>query len=145
MISNKENLGVPYQNLRDRHHSLGKGVVIIALVSVVMGFTNPPKSDYLGYASHRLSAELKKSVCHQSQVPDFLQGMTETLVGVCHSLVSSQRHTLERFIDNTTERHNLILLSLYKTELGESTYHTIGAFGNFFTFPPTQKKLTPPS
>jgi hypothetical protein len=124
---------------RTDHHSVGKGVIILSVLSVIMGFTNPPKPEYLSYASHLLSTELKKSVCNQSQVPDFLQEFSQTLVGVCNSLVTTQRHTLERLIDNTTERRNLILFSIYTTEVGGSRYHTIGAFGNFLTFPPSEK------
>ncbi|MGL5058999.1 MAG: DUF4359 domain-containing protein, partial [Microcoleus sp.] len=52
---------------------------------------------------------------------------------------TSQRDTIERLLDNTTHRQNFGVASIYTTELGDKSYQTVGAFGNFVTLPPADK------
>ncbi|WP_449417159.1 DUF4359 domain-containing protein [Phormidium nigroviride] len=114
-------------------HNLGKGAIVLAIVAVVMGFTNPPREEYLSYASGAMATELQKSMCKESRVPEFLGSFAETLVGACKSVLTSERGTIELLIDNSTHRQNLIIFSIYTTEVVGKKYHTIGAFGNFLT------------
>ncbi|OCR02791.1 hypothetical protein BCD67_18185 [Oscillatoriales cyanobacterium USR001] len=115
--------------------NFGKGAIALAILAGVMGFTNPPRDEYLKYASGAMATEIKKSVCKPSHVPDFLGNFAQTLIGVCNGVLTSERSTMERLIDNTTERQNLILFSIYTTEVVGKKYHTIGAFGNFLSIP----------
>ncbi len=115
--------------------SFGKGALALALLAVVMGLTNPVREEYLSYASEKLATELKTSFCKESQMRDFLGTVGSSLAGACKALVTSQRDGMERFIDNSTTRQNLLLFSIYTTELSGKNYRTIGAFGNFLTFP----------
>ena len=104
-----------------------------------MGFTNPGRDKYLTYASGTLEKELETTVCKDSRVPQALSGVAETLIGSCKNLLTSQRSTIERLLDNTTQRQNLGVVSIYTTELGKKSYQTVGAFGNFVTLPPSSK------
>jgi hypothetical protein len=42
-------------------------------------------------------------------------------------------------LDNTTQRQNLGVVSIYTTELGKKSYQTVGSFGNFVTLPPSSE------
>ena len=111
----------------------GKGAIALVIIASVMGCTNPPREEYLSYASGTMATELQKSVCKESRVPKFLGDFAQTLVGACKSVLTSERNTIERLIDNSTHRQNLIIFSIYTTEVVGQKYHTIGAFGNFLT------------
>lgn len=123
---------------------IGKGAIALAILAGTMVFTNPPREDYINYASDQLSTEIKKSICQKSQVPDFLSGISNALVNSCNSLVSTQRDLIKRVLDQSTTRQNAILFSVYTTDLAGYRYQTLGGFGNFLTFPveeQTQKPL----
>ncbi|MDJ0554923.1 MAG: DUF4359 domain-containing protein [Microcoleaceae cyanobacterium MO_207.B10] len=112
------------------------GVIAAVVGATVMGFTNPPRDEYVNYASNKLASEIKGSVCKESKVPDFLKDFTGELVESCEKLIKSQRTTIKELMDNATKRQNLILFSVYTTEFRGRRYQTIGAVGNFLTFPP---------
>lgn len=112
------------------------GAIALVVVATVMGFTNPPRDEYVNYASNKLASEIKESVCKKSKVPDFLSDFTGELVDSCEKLIKSQRSTIKDLMDNATKRQNLILFSVYTTEFRGRRYQTIGAVGNFLTFPP---------
>lgn len=114
---------------------LGKGAIALVILAGVMGFTNPPREEYLSYASGTMATELKQSMCKESRIPEFLGDFAQSLVGACKSVLTSERNTIERLIDNSTHRQNLIIFSIYTTEIVGHKYHTIGAFGNFLTIP----------
>jgi hypothetical protein len=54
-------------------------------------------------------------------------------------LLTSQRDRIESLLDNTTQRQNLGVVSIYTTELGKKSYQTARAFGNFVTLPPSSE------
>lgn len=110
------------------------GALALIVLAGVMGMTNPPREEYLHFASEKLAADLKTSVCNESQMREYLGKFGGALVGACQNLVTSQRDTIERFLDNSTHRQNLILFSIYTTEIGGKTYRSIGALGNFLPF-----------
>ncbi|MGD1809617.1 DUF4359 domain-containing protein [Dapis sp. BLCC M126] len=112
------------------------GVIALTVGATVMGFTNPPRDEYVNYASNKLATEIRESVCKESKVPDFLSDFTGDLVKSCEKLIKSQRTTIKELMDNATQRQNLILFSFYTTEFRGNRYQTIGAVGNFLTFPP---------
>jgi Domain of unknown function (DUF4359) len=120
--------------------NVGKVTIALILLAAGMGFTNPARDKYLTYASGQLATELENAVCTDSRVPKALSGVTDTLIGSCKNLVSSQRDTMERLLDNTTNRQNFGVASIYTTELGGKSYQSVGAFGNFVTLPPSAKE-----
>ncbi|MEB3340297.1 DUF4359 domain-containing protein [Okeania sp.] len=112
------------------------GIIFLTVGATVMGFTNPPRDEYVNYASNKLATEIKESVCKESNVPEVLNNLTGDLLKSCEKLIKSQRTNIKEIMDNATKRQNLILFSLYTTEFTGKRYQTIGAVGNFLTFPP---------
>ena len=112
------------------------GAIALTVGATVLGFTNPPRDEYVNYASNKLATQIKESVCKESKVPEFLSDYTESLIKSCEKLIKSQRTTIKELMDNATRRQNLILFSTYTTEFHGNRYHTIGGVGNFLTFPP---------
>jgi hypothetical protein len=115
---------------------LGTGAILLAILAGTMALTNPPKEEYLEYASGQLSAEIKGSYCKESEAPKILENfnLSGAFADVCNNLVTSQRPALRRHLDNATQRQNLVAFSIYKTQLWDRQYRTIGVFGNFLTF-----------
>ena len=112
------------------------GAIALTVGATIMGFTNPPRDEYVNYASNKLATEIRESACKESKVPDFLSGITDDYIKHCEKLIKSQRTNIKELMDNATKRQNLILFSLYTTEFLDNRYQTIGAVGNFLTFPP---------
>ncbi|MEA5495699.1 DUF4359 domain-containing protein [Limnoraphis robusta Tam1] len=112
----------------------GKGAIVLAILAGTMYLTNPEREEYLNYASGRLAAEAKENWCKESNVPDLLSGISGSLVDACQSLLTTQRGTIKKYIDNSTQRQNAVLFSIYTTDLVDHRYQTIGVFGNFLTF-----------
>jgi Domain of unknown function (DUF4359) len=119
--------------------NVGKVAIVLTLLAAGMGLTNPARDQYLTYASGQLKTELENTVCKDSRVPKALSGVTDTLIGSCKNLLTSQQKTIEGLLDNTTQRQNFVVASVYTTELGDKSYQTVAAFGNFVTLPPTAK------
>lgn len=115
---------------------LGTGAILLAILAGTMALTNPPKEEYLEYASGQLSAEIKENYCKESEAPKILENfnLSKTFADVCDNLVTSQRPALTRHLDNATQRQNVVVFSIYKTQLWDRQYRTIGVFGNFLTF-----------
>jgi hypothetical protein len=120
--------------------NVGKVAIALTLLAAGMAFTNPARDKYLTYASGKLQTELETTVCKDSRIPKALSGVTDTLIGSCKNLLTSQRSTIEQLLDNTTQRQNLGVVSIYTTELGKKSYQTVGAFGNFVSLPPAAKE-----
>ncbi|MEG3987750.1 DUF4359 domain-containing protein [Microcoleus sp. S28C3] len=119
--------------------NVGKVAIALTVLAAGMAFTNPPRDKYLTYASGVLETELESTVCKDSRVPQALSGVAQTLIGSCKNLLTSQRSTIESLLDNTTQRQNLGVASIYTTEVGKKSYQTVGAFGNFVTLPPSSE------
>jgi hypothetical protein len=136
IIDNAMNSNQPPSNF---FGNVGKVAIALMLLATGMGFTNPARDKYLTYASGTLEKELESTVCKDSRVPKALSGVTDTLIGSCKNLLTSQRGTIESLLDNTTQRQNFGVASIYTTEVGGKSYQTVGAFGNFVTLPPAAK------
>ena len=136
IIDNTMNTNKPTSNF---FGNVGKVAIALTVLAAGMGFTNPGRDKYLTYASGTLEKELETTVCKDSSVPQALSGVAETLIGSCKNLLTSQRSTIESLLDNTTQRQNLGVVSIYTTELGKKSYQTVGAFGSFVTLPPSSK------
>ncbi|XZN99855.1 MAG: DUF4359 domain-containing protein [Microcoleus sp.] len=116
--------------------NVGKVAIALTILATGMAFTNPPRDKYLTYASGKLETEIESTVCKDSRIPKALTGVTDTLIGSCKNLLTSQRSTIEQLLDNTTQRENLGVVSIYTTEVGKKSYQTVGVFGNFVSLPP---------
>ncbi|MBD2481234.1 DUF4359 domain-containing protein [Planktothrix sp. FACHB-1365] len=121
---------------------IGKGVILLSILAGTMIFTNPKREEYLNYASDQLSTEIKKSICQESQVPEFLKGLSNTLVNTCNTLVVTQRDFIKDTINKSTTQQNALLFSVYTTEIMGYKYQTLGGFGNFVTFPTKDPKTS---
>jgi hypothetical protein len=113
---------------------LGGGAIALAILAGVMGLTNPPRDEYIHYASDALSEELKKNQCKESKVPEFLREFSGDLVDFCETAIGASKVGIKSYLDNSTKRQNALIFSLYTTELFGRRYQTLGAFGNFLTF-----------
>ena len=106
-------------------------LALITLASV-MFFTNPQKKDYQNYASEKLAGELQTSVCKK-------EDLDKDVLNFCQSNfvkgLISDNFLVKQLIDSNTEHQNFIILSIYNTKTPEKNFKTIGAFGNFITFP----------
>ncbi|WRH66753.1 MAG: DUF4359 domain-containing protein [Planktothrix sp. GU0601_MAG3] len=121
---------------------LGKGAILLTILAGTMAFTNPHREEYINYASDQLSTEIKKSICKESKVPEFLKGFSSTLVNTCNTLVTTQRNLIKDTVDKSTTQQNAILFSVYTTEVAGYKYQTLGGFGNFITFPTKEPNST---
>ena len=84
----------------------------------VMSLTNPSESQYLEYSTENL--------CRRFDEP---------YKTACRVGIFAQKDNLQRAIDASTDRHNLLIGSLYTTELPGVKIQTVGILGNFVTLP----------
>jgi len=112
------------------------GLALVGL-GAGMAVTNPRQDAYDEYAVEQLSAYLKEEAC--SQVPKLPQ-VEEFLQRQCKSLIDTARPQIKQIISEKTERQNLVLFSIYRTDLniGPSlpAYHfeTVGVFQKFYIY-----------
>ncbi|MGF1491652.1 MAG: DUF4359 domain-containing protein [Microcoleaceae cyanobacterium] len=132
-VSNSDNMK-PEKSPSKLGGCLGKAAIVLAILAGTMVFTNPSRQDYLNYASSKLAKEVKQNICKESQVPQILSELSESLVNLCSSVVTNQRDAIEGYLDRYTQRQNAYLLSLYSTDVLDKRYRTVGAFGHFLTF-----------
>lgn len=111
------------------------GLAAIGGLGIVMALTNPDRASYETYAAKRLTAYIKDEVC--TQAPNIF-GIV--LQRNCSDLVDSGSPVIQRLVARNTKRQNLILFSIYTTDIAISSaipsYHfqTVGAIQNFFTY-----------
>lgn len=113
---------------------------LLAAGGIALGLfaTNPAPEAFAEFAAQRLSALIREELCHHDGLPLMLR----LVIQDCPGLVESQRPLLGRLALLHTQRRNLLLFSLYRTELGGQTlrpdwrlprYHalTLAAAGQF--------------
>lgn len=122
------------------------GGVTLAGLGVSMALTNPGKDTYEIYAVEQLSTYLKQEVCTQAPKGlDILPQNPEFLQRQCQSLVDTGQPQIRQLISQTTERQNLIFLSIYRTDLNIGSFvprykfETVGIFQKFYTYQAKQK------
>lgn len=109
---------------------------MLAVLGVVMAVTNPNQAAYNRFAAQTLTDYLAKDVCQSPlDVPEILGDL---LQGGCVSLAKSRQPDIQQFISNNTQRQNLIVLSLYTTNLLVYQVKTIGILQKFFIYDVTQ-------
>ncbi|UKO98295.1 DUF4359 domain-containing protein [Nostoc sp. UHCC 0870] len=111
-----------------------------AVLGVVMANTNPSQPAYEDYAVQKLTSYLKKDVCNSTTK------LIEKLINTnCDKLVSSANPQMRQILSATTERQDLILFSVYRTEFKLNSwipsyrFETVGAFNNFYTYTAEQQ------
>ncbi|MGD1875201.1 MAG: DUF4359 domain-containing protein [Mastigocoleus sp.] len=115
--------------------------VALIIFTGVMFFTNPQSKDYENYASAKIADQVQNSLCNKQDVPDvkILKDLNNIANDACKSNTTkgflSENFLVKKLIGSNTERQNFGLVSLYTTKTPDKTFRTIGAFGNFLTFP----------
>jgi hypothetical protein len=121
-------------------------VVAIAGIGTVMIATNPDQEAYEDYAVEQLSDQINQRLCDEAPV---------LLADACSSFLSENEDWMRELVSDGTQRRNLILLSVYTTDLSAGDainkvlpstfsfsadnlpgYHfeTVGVFQRFFTY-----------
>jgi hypothetical protein len=98
---------------------LGSIFLITTVVFLgVMSVTNPSRDKYSSYYVRTLNRECNK---------------TNIILGaICTWINGTAGNSIERLVDSQTERYNLLLFSVYKTQLlGQYETTTIGVLDNF--------------
>ena len=112
--------------------AIAGGIVFGTLVGV-MAASNPGQKAYEEYATEQLTIYLKEKGCTQ-----LTQGLEKFLQRQCGSLVDTGRPQIKQIIVQNTQRYNLILFSIYQTDLSLPSslpdYHfqTVGVLNNFY-------------
>ncbi len=118
----------------------GVGVATLSLLAVAMVKSNPSEASYQQYAVTELSSYLKSNVCKKSL------GILDKLINnQCGKFVDTASPQIRDLIAASTERHDFMIFSVYRTELKVSDwlpsykFETIGAFDKFYTYSAQQK------
>jgi hypothetical protein len=114
-------------------NKLATVLVGLGAIAAVMVFTNPQKDKYLDYASAKLAAEVKESVCTTKNTPDILKNLNKAVSDACRAGVDNQKGLAKGAIDSVTSQENMVIFSIYTTDLPNKKYKTVGILGNFFT------------
>jgi len=105
------------------------GAVVASSISAVLMLTNPNDEAYEEFAAEQVASYATTKVC--AKVPILL-------VGRCEALIKSNQQQIQQLISSKTTRINLLLLSIYVTDLSFSPdlpaykFRTIGVFRTFF-------------
>jgi hypothetical protein len=104
-----------------------QAILIGAVVVVgVMAVSNPSKESYIEYATEQFSETGKTSIC-TGDLPIAAQQS-------CKFLISQGKGVIKTLVENSTKQQNLVVFSLYATEMPNRKITTIAAFGNFIMF-----------
>jgi hypothetical protein len=111
--------GVPESPASARRLPLPPLPALVALglaagLGVGLACTNPDAAAFEQFAGEELVRRLGEELCGEDQLPLLLRMMVRD----CPQLIRSQRLTLARLVGAHTRRRNLVLLSLYRTDIG---------------------------
>ena len=126
-------------------YKFGKAIIVLGILAGSMIFTNPNRKAYVDYAAVKLVKEAKNSLCKTPELSkdlgewqDIVRDLSDGLSGICKGVIATGGtvglNPIQNVIEQRTTRQNLLLLSIYNTELADREFKTLGAFGNFFTF-----------
>ena len=91
------------------------GLMLAALAGLAI--TNPSAADFQAYAAERLVDEISEEVCAEGGLPVLMRLAIQN----CQELVLDQRAPLAALVAGHTRRHNLGVLSLYRSDVGGQT------------------------
>ena len=99
----------------------------VAAAAVFMGVTNPKPEEYSTYAVDRLASKGAKVMCSQLSICG---------TGKIPKPLEAAAHiAMKPAINATTTRRNLLVFSLYRTDMpGVGTMKSVGILGKFFTY-----------
>jgi hypothetical protein len=109
----------------------GVGLAAVAALAV----TNPGYEAYEDYAATQMNQYLKNNVC--TQIPQQIQGL---LKSHCSTLIDTANPQLKQIINQSTERQNLLIFSIYRTniklpaQLPQYHFESIGVLQQFYTY-----------
>ena len=89
-------------------------VLAVAAGAGGLAITNPGPDDFRDFAGQRLVDTITQEICVENTLPMALRLMLQS----CPDLVASQQEVLGRIALEHSNRTNLGLASLYRTELG---------------------------
>ncbi|MBM5813684.1 MAG: DUF4359 domain-containing protein [Cyanobacteria bacterium M_DeepCast_100m_m1_067] len=92
-------------------------LMLAALAGAGLAITNPSTADFQAYAAERLVDEISEEVCAEGGLPTLMRMAIQN----CEELVLAQRAPLAALVAGHTRRHNLGLLSLYRSDVGGQT------------------------
>ena len=95
----------------------GVGLILLAMAGAVLAVTNPSTADFQAYAADRLVDDISEEVCGDGGLPMLMQMAIQN----CQGLVLAQRAPLGALVAGHTRRHNLGVLSLYRSDVGGQT------------------------
>lgn len=111
------------------------GAAGCTVLGVQMALTNPDRLQYEEYATHTLTDYLKSNVCTKTT------SILNNLINFnCTKMVDSAKPQMQEIISQTTQRHDFIIFSIYRTHLRVNSwlpsyeFETIGAFDKFYTY-----------
>jgi len=131
---------VSIDRLVDRIKTVKPAVVGITAL-VIAGFmavTNPGKEAYVDYAVARFATDFQNAICTGPTLPKSLQQIGVLTKSLCQLSVKAgyvwQHNLVKEVVNSTTRRQNLIVFSIYTTEIPGQTFQTLALFGNFLTY-----------
>ena len=116
------------------------GAALMGL-GAVMAMNNPGRTAYEEFATQELSAYVQENVCTQGE-----STFGDILQAPCKKVVKSLEPQLHTIIAENTERNNLGLFSIYKTELyladflPSYEFGTVGVLGDLYIYKAEEKK-----
>ena len=116
------------------------GVTALTAFGVAMAKTNPGETEYQAYATQRLTEYAKANVCKKT--PSFIEKLINSN---CENVLESANPQMRDLIASSTQRHDFIIFSLYRTEfklnswLPSYKFETVGALDNFYTYKAEQQ------
>lgn len=114
-----------------------KAIAVVVLVLFGgLAVTNPGPTAYVTFATQTLSQELCPRLPEIIDAPQELGSFLSLLTESCPTLLKNLDPQVRTFLQERTERRNLIIASLYTTQLFGSRYTTLGIARQFFLFPP---------
>jgi hypothetical protein len=112
------------------------GVIVVVLGGLAL--TNPGQTAYLSFATQTLNQELCPRLPEIIDTPKELGSFLSLLTESCPTLLKNLDPQVQAFLQERTQRRNLIIASLYTTQLFGSRYTTLAIARQFILFPPKQ-------
>ena len=90
------------------------GLALAAATSLGLSLTNPDRAEFERFAADQLTLVAQEELCRDGGLPM----LARLVIRDCFRLVASQHDSLGKLAVVATQRRNLGVLSLYRTELG---------------------------
>jgi hypothetical protein len=118
-----------------KHWKLGLfGLFALGGLAGVMALTNPERTAYEEYAVQQLEKQAMEQ-CEMAAI-----GLSSILQGPCRAAIETVKPQLLPLVSASTNRQNLILFSLYRSDISVPyvkltlKVESIGMFNSFYTY-----------